>query len=426
MSKKQAVIIIHGIGEQRPMDTLRRFVKAVWETNKSLELDGRPNKTYSRPDNISGNLELRRLTTSKNSNEIRTDFFEFYWAHMMAGNKLSHIWTWLKKLLFIAPWKLPKPFDKISYLFFSVLILVAVIAVCLFLLSQNYDLPLIKWGASVLSLLLLHFIVSTLEDYVGDAARYLDSTPKNVRRRQEIRTSGIKILKDIHDSKEYDRIILVGHSLGSVIAYDILIHAWPTYQSKIPKGTRLPKMNEVIDFLNKPQEPFKVDTYRNLQVEALKEQIEKGNDWLVSDLITLGSPLTYADVLLAANKEELKLKMEQKEFPCCPPKLDRNTLIYLNKKTKMRQLHEDALFAVTKWTNIYFPTRKIIYGDIISGPLAPLFGKGVNDVPTSTSINKGRLSHTYYWKMDKDLSHIEVLRKALDLTLKLSPEEEES
>jgi hypothetical protein len=28
---KQAVVVIHGMGEQRPMDTLRGFVRTVWE-----------------------------------------------------------------------------------------------------------------------------------------------------------------------------------------------------------------------------------------------------------------------------------------------------------------------------------------------------------------------------------------------------------
>jgi hypothetical protein len=30
---KQAVVIIHGMGGQRPMDTIKDFVKAVWQTD---------------------------------------------------------------------------------------------------------------------------------------------------------------------------------------------------------------------------------------------------------------------------------------------------------------------------------------------------------------------------------------------------------
>ena len=57
---RQAVVIIHGIGEQQPMSTLRRFVKAVL---KDPSADGL--LFYSKPDRISDTLELRRLTSNK-------------------------------------------------------------------------------------------------------------------------------------------------------------------------------------------------------------------------------------------------------------------------------------------------------------------------------------------------------------------------
>ncbi|TIP96430.1 MAG: hypothetical protein E5X57_38255, partial [Mesorhizobium sp.] len=31
----QAVVIVHGMGEQRPMDTLRGFVQAVWSYDRA-------------------------------------------------------------------------------------------------------------------------------------------------------------------------------------------------------------------------------------------------------------------------------------------------------------------------------------------------------------------------------------------------------
>ncbi len=43
---RQAVVFIHGIGEQRPMETLRRFVQAL--------LPG--GAYYSKPDEISDSL----------------------------------------------------------------------------------------------------------------------------------------------------------------------------------------------------------------------------------------------------------------------------------------------------------------------------------------------------------------------------------
>ena len=83
---KQAVLIIHGIGNQRPMDTLRQFVRTVWSDDASLHRDhAQAAGMWSIPYPLSQNFELRRLTTAENKAGLRTDFFEFYWAHLIQG-----------------------------------------------------------------------------------------------------------------------------------------------------------------------------------------------------------------------------------------------------------------------------------------------------------------------------------------------------
>ena len=69
---KQAVFLIHGIGEQKPMDTLRRFPDAVLGSGATGQIAYR-----SKPDRISELFELRRLSTV---GRTRTDFYEYYWA----------------------------------------------------------------------------------------------------------------------------------------------------------------------------------------------------------------------------------------------------------------------------------------------------------------------------------------------------------
>ena len=59
--KKQAVVLIHGIGEQRPMATLWRLVELVWTHAPSAA--GHTRLVYSEPDEVSGIFELRRLST---------------------------------------------------------------------------------------------------------------------------------------------------------------------------------------------------------------------------------------------------------------------------------------------------------------------------------------------------------------------------
>jgi alpha-beta hydrolase superfamily lysophospholipase len=69
----------------------------------------------------------------------------------------------------------------------------------------------------------------------GDAAHYLDTIPENIVIRHEIRRDGIELLRKLHMvgrdpsddntefiDKPYDRVVVIGHSLGSAIAYDVL------------------------------------------------------------------------------------------------------------------------------------------------------------------------------------------------------------
>ena len=37
---KQAIVVIHGMGEQMPMDTIKGFVHAAWETVTDLTANG--------------------------------------------------------------------------------------------------------------------------------------------------------------------------------------------------------------------------------------------------------------------------------------------------------------------------------------------------------------------------------------------------
>jgi hypothetical protein len=87
--KKQVVVLIHGIGEQRPMATLWKLVETVW--TRVPRADDKQRMVYFEPDDMSGIFELRRLSTNENIHGKRTDFFEFYWAHLMHGNDFGHV-----------------------------------------------------------------------------------------------------------------------------------------------------------------------------------------------------------------------------------------------------------------------------------------------------------------------------------------------
>lgn len=76
------------------------------------------------------------------------------------------------------------------------------------------------------------------------------------------------------------------------------------------------------------------------------------------------------------------------------------------------------MFGPTRWTNLFFPSSFIVFGDLIGGPLGPLFGRGIRDCPVRTTQRLGLFSHTLYWTMKRLKpveTHIAALRQAVNL-----------
>ena len=227
---RQAVVVVHGIGEQRPMDTLRAFVEAILDVDPASQ----PETYYSKPDELSDGFELRRLST-RASRPRRTDFFEFYWAHRMPTATWSRMLEWLRRLLWRQRRDVPKQAKVLWWSGWATaaMIAIALVASVVFFLAPGLRPSWWPWasvalpaGIAALLLLLQGFVLS----YVGDAAVYLSASPRNVAARNEIRGAGVALLERLHASGEYDRIVVVGHSLGSVIGYDVLSHALAALQ----------------------------------------------------------------------------------------------------------------------------------------------------------------------------------------------------
>ncbi len=421
---KQAVLLIHGVGEQKPMETLRRFVMAVWTDAKDLHKNYEGSDVHwSKPYKLSDTFELRRLTTPENKAGIRTDFFELYWAHLMHGNKLRHVVAWARSLLMRWPWKTP------AHLQLAYWALLGLIGICLFFAYQAIlsDQPLLPaWQSSLVSIVVLPVITGTLANIVGDAARYLNAAPTNVQRRNEIRSMGVEVLRSLHEQKRnYERIIVVGHSLGSVIGYDILYHSWiefnrDTKNAQDPKTEKLSELEQLARDIA-DSKGYVIDTVQSAQRAFFDELKSDGGRWRVTDFVTLGSPLAHAEILLANNSDNLKEKIQAREIATCLPVLEKSRhepprrLFSYPTDSERRIPHHAAVFGPTRWTNLYFPCRFIVWGDMIGGELNRIFGKGVSDRPVRTGKRLGFLSHTLYWSSDGKNQHVEELRRALDL-----------
>jgi hypothetical protein len=271
-----------------------------------------------------------------------------------------------------------------------------------------------------------------IKGIIGDAARYLDVAPANIQCRHAIRQAGLAVLKELH-KRGYDRIIVVGHSLGSVIGYDILTHAWLSYHAGDPVDAQKAKIaNAPIAALDALEQLAVTiadghspkSSVQDAQRDYFRELKANGNAWRVSDFVTIGSPLAHSAILLARDEDRLAEKIKNRELPSCLPDLE----TVQREKVDVRRFSFDAsgdhrkpnhsaVFASTRWTNLYFPCRFIVRGDVVGGPIAGVLGRSVRDVPVATSLRKGFFLHTKYWSPESKgpSKHIAALRVALDL-----------
>ncbi|MBR1223423.1 efflux RND transporter permease subunit [Bradyrhizobium sp. AUGA SZCCT0176] len=316
------------------------------------------------------------------------------------------------------------------------------------------------WSVAAASAVIgLYLIINAafLQPYLGDAARYFRNSPANVAVRRAIRKEAVDRLANLHASGQYDRIVVVAHSLGTVVAYDMLRAYFSRVCNELPPVEELGTDFDAIDSAAWQPEDAKatIEDKKALRIKARATiasiaaaaakpmpQQHKPKSWLVTDFVTLGSALTHAYFLMCLGKTAADLKAEgrlnteqdlkddfarrvgEREFPTCPPKrLDRDGLLtFTNPKTHRKQIHNGALFGLTRWSNIYFPRRQLFWGDAIGGALSPIFGYHIVDLAVSTRKAGGDdfFTHTAYWDVRRapdtcQAPHIVTLRKAIDL-----------
>ncbi len=465
---KQAIVVIHGIGEQMPMDTVRGFVRAVWESDPAISVNGmpRPGEVWSKPDAHTGSLELRRITTrpSRPSTAFpkgaRSDFYELYWADLSAGSTLGAVESWIIRLLLRNPFTGAPPRLRLALV---VLWLASALAVLLLITSilpadvAVWTWPPWRWVATwprwiwaLAAAAIGVFAHALLVPYLGRIARWTRATPDNIAARQAIRERGLALLNGLHGG-EYERIVIVGHSLGSMLAYDLIAHLWAsrlaahTIVEGSPEFAAL-KAVEIAVAGAANGDAAAVARFHDARrafAAALRKRPKPGpgevdTRWLVTDLVTLGSPLTHAEFLLTSNAADLEGRIAAREYPISPPLRE---LLDDDMKDKARaaglpfgdpaelmafkfggdhwQLHHAAPYAAVKWTNIHDNSRFVFCGDIISGPVAPLFGPGVADIDLAGLRGQSwSFTHTKYWDIpggNDPPEPLRTLRNALDL-----------
>jgi hypothetical protein len=445
---RQAVVIVHGMGEQRPLDTLNGFIHAAIPTGTG----GAP-RYYSRPDKVTESYEARRYLVPHfplHGQEVpQTEVYEYHWAHLMQGNRLDDMATTVRRMLLQPPGRVPSGLRVVWFLFWAAIIL----AVWAFWLGPFSDLELSGglpetvtrtiFGGGITALLLTYLVARLLPSWITtsfvDVVRYVDTSPRSYEARRLIRKGIVDLLEGLHESRRYQRIVLVAHSLGAYIAYDGLTYLWAR-MNKLHDGlgaqggeetplSGLKELEKAASDLGSNPTESQLTEFRDAQRTLWLGLRQQGNPWLVTDFVTVGTPMYFADQLYTKNRRRFDARVERRELPTCPPQpeeaeynnINGTHLWYSWNNRGRRVLYHGAPFAVVRWTNLWFRPRLGLFGDWFGGPLAPLFGGGIRDVELQG--NKPwrwtpGYTHTLYFRFPKDVTESSAtsqLRRAIDL-----------
>ncbi|HEX6301498.1 MAG TPA: hypothetical protein VF148_13620 [Acidimicrobiia bacterium] len=449
MAVRQAIVIVHGMGEQKPQDQIRRFVDTAFPLVKGERV------YVSRPDNVADSYEARRYLAPRQVDDdgeeiyAQTELYELHWAHLMQGNRLDDLWPTFRRVLLQRPTRVP---NGLRVLWVILWLLIIGAAVAVWFNRGRFNFETIQWtdvlavvlgtgiAASALTYGLTRFVPRWLKSSFVDVVRYLDTSPRSYAERASIRRHAVDILKGLTESGRYDRIIVVAHSLGAFIAHDAIAYYWSQvnhlHTGWPEKGVPRPVAPDGLDDLEAAAKAIRgisspkdisdelMDEFRTAQRKLWQGIRHQGNPWRITDLVTVGTPMYMADQIATIGKPRLKESIAKLEVAICPPAenprlpgtIGQQTLYtYVNRGRRV--LFHAAPFAVTRWTNMWFPARLGFFGDWFGGPLARLYGFGVRDIPLpqkSFGMWIPGAAHSVYFKYGEDRTPGSVAQQIAD------------
>lgn len=267
-----------------------------------------------------------------------------------------------------------------------------------------------------ISALLFKFTGDFLKKFLADASRYFEPNPTNIDNRERIRQLGVDLIEKITISDKYERIVILSHSLGSAVGYDIMRLYWAKHNKyyKLDKKARKLLKEHRVTFEKELWSQEIDKNYQKTQNEILTflnknypfdpKNIYKGRlPWLISDFITLGSPLSKIKLFYANNNTEKEWeKIHERTIITNPPELDYHSKAVYYETKGDYYFHHGALFNFTRWTNI-FHTKDLIGGEISkeigSGTLNVLID--VEPIPKPNSENTSGLINTLFTRIKR-------------------------
>lgn len=403
---RTAVVIVHGMGEKRPLETLDGIVRTA------LCPTGSRWNHHARPTEITETYEASRFVAPTKDGSV--DFYEYNWPYLMTANKYAGVAATAMRLFVRRPGNVPDTLFGIWRAVWSVVVALLLVVPVLFALGYllNTDVPgwiigivfsaivLVFWFG--LYRMAVRVFVNGITTSFVDAVRYLDGAPSSYAARRAIRKGLVDLLHSLHDGR-YPRVVVVAHSVGALICYDALTAFW----ADVHEGSTDPAPLVALAALEKSADRLAagedaLDEYQHLQSALADDLRHHGNPWRVTDFVTLGAPLALADFLLTrpalasgckhsdgATRHELFARLVRRgAVVSCPPRSeslcvddDEASPASYRSADMPGALGSQCPFAVTRWTNMWFPVvRGRLGGDWFAGALRPLFGPGIRDI----------------------------------------------
>lgn len=233
---RTAFLVIHGIGEQRPFETLDGYARGVIDEfrDRGAAFSIEHRIAESTAGGSGWTESFVRLQENGSDNAV--DIHECYWAYLTEQKaSLRDIWNWLA-LTAIATARYYRENEALQRAYEERRkqrgASVFRFPIYRFLFAALTIYPLI-WLAGKLIPRAIRTLVAkamrplgtqVIVGYVGDVAIYTttDEKSKFFPIRSKILEVSQALLESLLADGRYDRVVLVGHSLGSVIAYDTL------------------------------------------------------------------------------------------------------------------------------------------------------------------------------------------------------------
>ena len=438
---RTAIVFVHGLPqERRPLDTLDAFTKAALGPDAVV---------HPRPVEATDSYEARRyVTTDPHCVEI----FEYDWQFHQSARRYAGLVPMILRVLLRRPRNVPDPLFGIWRAVWLALLTPVVLALCLLTVGGYFlSTGVPAWIVGLISSALVLAIglgafrtvsVALTRSFVTagfvDVARYLDPLPQSYAARRAIRGGLVDLLYVLHQGR-FARVVIVAHGLGAYIAYDALLSLWAeTHELHATPPTGLAHLAALEDGARELKPDRDVDEFQTLQHALWQDLRMQGNPWRITDFVTIGTPMALADLFVARpsvvsglstsdpqNRAALFDRLVRRGVVMrCPPRSeaqpvdgpDTTDVSFAHRGSDV--LSSQAPFAVTSWTNLWYPTeRGSLRGDWFGGALRPLYGLGVRDVPVPDDrpdgLRRGAAHLRYFTRPDSALTR--GLRAVLSL-----------